>query len=155
MLPIVGLFPESAIFDSGDATQVRPSLYHQGRGALEKKKKQRFAKASLIRVAAKNRDIYTLLSNMNYRLCRDTATSRYSERLAVKRGPFEQSCRELSKVLRSTPFVRVCGIVLIGPKISYPRGQTIRVPPWKGMYLKLPASCHLSLHRVFRDALLF
>ena len=37
MLPIVGLFPESEIFVSGDATQVRPSLYHQGRGAWEKK----------------------------------------------------------------------------------------------------------------------
>ena len=127
----------------------------RGEGPGRKKTYQRLAKESLVRVSANNRDFYTLLSNMNCLLCRDTTTSRYSERLAVKRGPFEQSCRQLPKVLRSTLFVRVCGILLIDHKISHPRGHTIRVPPWTGIYLKLPASCYLSLHRVFRDALLF
>ena len=45
---------------------------------------------------------------------------RYGGSLAVIIGSFEQSCAELSKLLKSTLSVGACGILLKGPKINQP-----------------------------------
>ena len=77
----------------------------------KKNKLPRLAKAFFIRVAESNRNFYIFLSHayMKCPLQRRHHES-YSESLAVKIGWFEQSCPDLSKVSKSTRFVRTCGI---------------------------------------------
>ena len=81
------------------------------RGAWGKEKFPRLAKTLLLRVAESNRNFYIFLSQACIRcpLQRRHHES-CSESLAVKIGGFEQSCPELSKVFKSTRFVRTCGI---------------------------------------------
>ena len=67
--------------------------------------------AVLLRVTESNRKFYIILSQA-YMKCplQRYHHENYSESLALKIACFEQSCRELSKVFKSTRFVRTCGI---------------------------------------------
>ena len=83
------------------------------RGAWENRKKKKrekrpgLATAFSLRVAESDRYFSTFFRPVKCPLQR-RHHERYTESLAVKTGWFEQSCPELSKMLKSTPFDGTC-----------------------------------------------